>query len=641
MDYSVQTGGVQFAPITSAYSDALAGVKPLAFRGGAQFAPLAGYAINSPKPELVSEGISRGLGALGNTIGALYVAKAASDTSDTKSKQTEKLANIRAGNLQKSQQDRLQESIRHNKEIEQIDRDRIRSAIPPNYGDDTTAESSSSETQNTTDGGSLDEVDYGIIPDASTTQEFDPINVTSPISSLQTETPITAAPSPRGSDALAALGAVPWNNIKADYSASNQGSIPLDVPSNQPDFLRDPQKALSSLKNLGGFSDEALKNTDKALAGAQKAYAQQYEVSPKTSPEASQTAVSGQRWGVPRSAWKTYADAQRYMEEQAGNPRWYAEGTPKPDKFGNFIIPWKQQNPEIVKQHDEMDKQREHLMKLRDTRVNLGVDQFLAQDPRRFEQEDNVKNYQQQRGFLQSLVRLYPTYEQAIKDPVHSAIPDQGMAQLMAQAELGGTPAITPVEEYLHSQGIPDTIEIFMDKLKGGNARLSNKQKNEMFELMLNEAKGQASLANQTVDSYHQTYSKLVDDPEKFIHHFVLPKTKDEALQEANSMAFEVKSLKEQIDKATQNGDKATAAKLQQKWNKKSKDVYDLINKIQTSPSNLVNYHEILTQPQGFLSRVPVDSIHPEGLKMLQDQQEAMLPVEQTAPNINLPALGQ
>ena len=641
MDYSVQTGGVQFAPITSAYSDALAGVKPLAFRGGAQFAPLAGYAINSPKPELVSEGISRGLGALGNTIGALYVAKAAGDTSDTKSKQTEKLANIRAGNLQKSQQDRLQESIRHNKEIEQIDRDRIRSAIPPNYGDDTTAESSSSETQNTTDGGSLDEVDYGIIPDASTTQEFDPINVTSPISSLQTETPITAAPSPRGSDALAALGAVPWNNIKADYSASNQGSIPLDVPSNQPDFLRDPQKALSSLKNLGGFSDEALKNTDKALAGAQKAYAQQYEVSPKTSPEASQTAVSGQRWGVPRSAWKTYADAQRYMEEQAGNPRWYAEGTPKPDKFGNFIIPWKQQNPEIVKQHDEMDKQREHLMKLRDTRVNLGVDQFLAQDPRRFEQEDNVKNYQQQRGFLQSLVRLYPTYEQAIKDPVHSAIPDQGMAQLMAQAELGGTPAITPVEEYLHSQGIPDTIEIFMDKLKGGNARLSNKQKNEMFELMLNEAKGQASLANQTVDSYHQTYSKLVDDPEKFIHHFVLPKTKDEALQEANSMAFEVKSLKEQMDKATQNGDKATAAKLQQKWNKKSKDVYDLINKIQTSPSNLVNYHEILTQPQGFLSRVPVDSIHPEGLKMLQDQQEAMLPVEQTAPNINLPALGQ
>ena len=641
MDYSVQTGGVQFAPITSAYSDALAGVKPLAFRGGAQFAPLAGYAINSPKPELVSEGISRGLGALGNTIGALYVAKAAGDTSDTKSKQTEKLANIRAGNLQKSQQDRLQESIRHNKEIEQIDRDRIRSAIPPNYGDDTTPESSSSETQNTTDGGSLDEVDYGIIPDASTTQEFDPINVTSPISSLQTETPITAAPSPRGSDALAALGAVPWNNIKADYSASNQGSIPLDVPSNQPDFLRDPQKALSSLKNLGGFSDEALKNTDKALAGAQKAYAQQYEVSPKTSPEASQTAVSGQRWGVPRSAWKTYADAQRYMEEQAGNPRWYAEGTPKPDKFGNFIIPWKQQNPEIVKQHDEMDKQREHLMKLRDTRVNLGVDQFLAQDPRRFEQEDNVKNYQQQRGLLQSLVRLYPTYEQAIKDPVHIAIPDQGMAQLMAQAELGGTPAITPVEEYLHSQGIPDTIEIFMDKLKGGNARLSNKQKNEMFELMLNEAKGQASLANQTVDSYHQTYSKLVDDPEKFIHHFVLPKTKDEALQEANSIAFEVKSLKEQMDKATQNGDKATAAKLQQKWNKKSKDVYDLINKIQTSPSNLVNYHEILTQPQGFLSRVPVDSIHPEGLKMLQDQQEAMLPVEQTAPNINLPALGQ
>ena len=641
MDYSVQTGGVQFAPITSAYSDALAGVKPLAFRGGAQFAPLAGYAINSPKPELVSEGISRGLGALGDTIGALYVAKAAGDTSDTKSKQTEKLANIRAGNLQKSQQDRLQESIRHNKEIEQIDRDRIRSAIPPNYGDDTTAESSSSETQNTTDGGSLDEVDYGIIPDASTTQEFDPINVTSPISSLQTETPITAAPSPRGSDALAALGAVPWNNIKADYSASNQGSIPLDVPSNQPDFLRDPQKALSSLKNLGGFSDEALKNTDKALAGAQKAYAQQYEVSPKTSPEASQTAVSGQRWGVPRSAWKTYADAQRYMEEQAGNPRWYAEGTPKPDKFGNFIIPWKQQNPEIVKQHDEMDKQREHLMKLRDTRVNLGVDQFLAQDPRRFEQEDNVKNYQQQRGLLQSLVRLYPTYEQAIKDPVHIAIPDQGMAQLMAQAELGGTPAITPVEEYLHSQGIPDTIEIFMDKLKGGNARLSNKQKNEMFELMLNEAKGQASLANQTVDSYHQTYSKLVDDPEKFIHHFVLPKTKDEALQEANSIAFEVKSLKEQMDKATQNGDKATAAKLQQKWNKKSKDVYDLINKIQTSPSNLVNYHEILTQPQGFLSRVPVDSIHPEGLKMLQDQQEAMLPVEQTAPNINLPALGQ
>jgi hypothetical protein len=641
MDYSVQTGGVQFAPITSAYSDALAGVKPLAFRGGAQFAPLAGYAINSPKPELVSEGISRGLGALGDTIGALYVAKASGDTSDAKSKQTEKLANIRAGNLQKSQQDRLQESIRHNKEIEQIDRDRIRSAIPPNYGDDTTAESSSSETQNTTDGGSLDEVDYGIIPDASTTQEFDPINVTSPISSLQTETPITAAPSPRGSDALAALGAVPWNNIKADYSASNQGSIPLDVPSNQPDFLRDPQKALSSLKNLGGFSDEALKNTDKALAGAQKAYAQQYGVSPKTSPEASQTAVSGQRWGVPRSAWKTYADAQSYMEEQAGNPRWYAEGTPKPDKFGNFIIPWKQQNPEIVKQHDEMNKQREHLMKLRDTRVNLGVDQFLAQDPRRFEQEDNVKNYQQQRGLLQSLVRLYPTYEQAIKDPVHSAIPDQGMAQLMAQAELGGTPAITPVEEYLHSQGIPDTIEIFMDKLKGGNARLSNKQKNEMFELMLNEAKGQASLANQTVDSYHQTYSKLVDDPEKFIHHFVLPKTKDEALQEANSMAFEVKSLKEQIDKATQNGDKATAAKLQQKWNKKSKDVYDLINKIQTSPSNLVNYHEILTQPQGFLSRVPVDSIHPEGLKMLQDQQEAMLPVEQTAPNINLPALGQ
>ena len=605
MPTSVETGGVSFNPIAvSGYVPPLAALKPLTFKPAVEVAPLAGWSVPSSQPELISAGLQTGLNAISKGIIAKY-----QDEAYVQGQKERGLAAAQLGNA------RLQETIRHDKAIES----RVKDALPPDWSD------AESDTQNTSDA-SADTTDTTDTTDSSDrsfrlggNNPFNTINLPDEDNGIllgdfplsRTESPTTssnyAPPQP-----LASLSSLPWDQVKADYT-SGSGYVPKKQTSDttaSSDWLRNPKAVTGQLANLGGIPNNAL-----------PVIAQGIDMLGNESRQTNETAqpqATKPTWGVPRAAFKDYASAQKYIESQKGNPDWYASGTPKPDKTGHFIIPWKAQNPQAVQQHQELANQR-------DRRLDFLVSNQLAQEPKRFEAENNVKNYTSQRGLMQMLVRLSPTYEAAMKDPVHSAIPDAGIAQLMAQAESGGVPAISTIEGYLHSQGISDTIEIMKNKAMGGNSGLSTGQKNQIYELLTAEAKAQASLANQTVDAYHQQYKDRVANPEDYIHHFILPKTKEEAKQEAAGLFPLIQDAKQRRDSAEKSGHSTEFAKADKEWRDLSNQAWHLKHQIDIAQGHIINMDEILNKPQGFLAPVPLHAIKPEGLRMLKNDAQGQL----------------
>ena len=598
MATSVETGGASFNPIAvSGYVPPLAALKPLSFKPAVEFAPLAGWSVPSSQPELISAGLQTGLNAISRGIIAKY-----QDQAYVQGQKERGLAAAQLGNA------RLQETIRHDKAME----NRVNSALPPDY---TIGEDGQSDTEQT----STDDSDSTFAPsNIGGENPFNTINLpddqngfdTGILPLSRTGLSTTASNySATQNPALAALSQVNWGDVSAQYKGAGTPAnsfVPTTTASS--DWLRNPKAVTGQLANLGGIPNNAMPVVGQMINQLGNEPQQQQQTAPATK----------QTWGVPRAAFKDYQSAQKYIDSQRGNPDWYPSGTPKPDKFGNFIIPWKAQNPLAVQQHKDLASQR-------DSRINLLIGNQLSQDPRRFEGEDNVKAYQSQRGLMQMLVRLSPTYEAAMKDPVHSAIPDQGIAQLMAQAESGGVPAISTIEGYLHSQGISDTIEILKNKAMGGNSGLSSAQRNQIYDLLLQEAKAQGSLANQTVDSYHDTYKDRVDDPEKYIHHFILPKTKEEAMQEASGLLPMIQQAKQERDAAEQSGDRETFTKADKHWHELSNQAWMLKHQIDNATGHIINMEDILHKPQGFLSAVPITAIKPEGLKMLKTRAQGEL----------------
>ena len=596
MAISVETGGVGFNPIAvSGYVPPLAALKPLTFKPAVEIAPLAGWSVPSSQPELISAGLQTGLNAISRGIIAKY--------RDQAYVQGQKERGLAAAELSNA---RLKETIRHDKAME----NRVNSALPPDYniGEDSQEESKDTEQQST------DTSDTSEIPvPLEGENPFNSINLPEDENQAQASTKINAPlfglntpvlPEQGQNPALAALSSVNWGGVGAEYKGAG---TPSGSFSPATDWLRNPKAVTNQLSILGGIPNNAMPVVGQAI-NALSGETQQ-------APQATQ---NNPTWGTPRSAFKDYASAQKYMESQKGNPDWYPSGTPKPDKFGNFIIPWKAQNPQFVQQHQDLANQR-------DRRLDFLVSNQLAQEPKRFESENNVKNYTSQRGLMQMLVRLSPTYESAMKDPVHSAIPDAGIAQLMAQAESGGVPAISTIEGYLHSQGISDTIDIMKNKAMGGNSGLSPRQKNQIYDLLTAEAKAQASLANQTVDAYHTQYKDRVANPEDYIHHFILPKTKEEAKQEAIGLLPIIKSAKQARDEAEQSGDHQAFTKADKEWRDASNRAWSLKHQIDSASGHIINMDEILTKPQGFLAPVPLHAIKPEGLRMLKSEAQGQL----------------
>jgi hypothetical protein len=381
MAYAFETGGYGYAPVLPRVDEPLAGLKPLSFSGGSQspiqIKPLAGWNVPNPRQELIGQAAIQGIGSIAQGIQAAYQSKQAREEKD-KERQYEALKNqnLRAEKLQDEEAlARFRASL--------PSRSRLGGGISPDYDSEEESGDYSSSVMSSVPaplaapqaeryqrhapirGGKPFE-SINIPEEESTAGDvFKLNNGSSPLSSITTPVDQSAAPSPRGEEALRALSSIDWSKVQGKLGAGlGAGASPVDIPAQAPDWLRKPKAVTAPLSTLGGFSDQALENADKKLADAELAYAS----------EAMPQKAAG---GVPKAAFKSYSEAKRYIDSQADNPNWYAESAPKPDRFGNFVIPWKHHDPAKLAQNDatrQMAKDR--LSRLDQAGLATEVDKF-------------------------------------------------------------------------------------------------------------------------------------------------------------------------------------------------------------------------------------------------------------------------
>jgi hypothetical protein len=390
MAFSSETGGYAFNPVLAKIDEyqSLAGLKPLSFSGGGQsavqFKPLAGWSVPSSHPEYIAQGISSGLGSIAQGIEAAYKSKEAkAEKQKDREYELQKYESQRKTKLEDEETfARFRASLpsRYPKRSE---------AIPPDYDSEETGNYGTSVMSSATPpasseapapkaerykrdlspikGGSFNEINLPEEDENSVPARLR--NLKNSLGDITSPVPISEAPSPRGQDAINALSTIDWSKVQGSLGAgTGAGASPVDIPAQSPDWLRKPKAVTAPLSTLGGVSDESLPNVEQALADAQTAYA-----SGTIQPSESLKSAGG----VPKAAFRSYSEAQRYIDSQSDNPNWYAEGAPKPDKFGNFVIPWKHHDPAKLAQNDatrQMAKDR--LSRLDQAGLATEVDKF-------------------------------------------------------------------------------------------------------------------------------------------------------------------------------------------------------------------------------------------------------------------------
>ena len=629
MALAFETGGYGFSPaLVPVDQQALQGLKPLSFAATSpvQFQPLAGWSVPSSHPELIAQGVASGLGSIAQGITAAYQSK--QDDIKEKKKEAredillkqkyaeeEKIAGIRGENAMDLLKTRIENTTPKETSTEKV----FTNLRLPSLQSDS---SSSSIPQESDIPPIKTDVNFKGLP---TDQEYDQMKGVggsgdnppepdmsfkeNPLGNITSPVPLAAAPSARGEQAINALGSIDWSQVKGSLGAgTGSGASPVNVQAIQPDWLRSPKSVRA--ENLGGLDKLDLPAADQYLSELQKGL--------------TDTKVPT----IPAYEQQINKNYKAIPDETAENIKQYAiaKGIEPPTLTGvgqgMTQVTW----PKGMTPFQSM-KQKNF-----DQRLAYGVSNTLKTEPKVFESEDNVKNYMGQRGLMQMLVRLSPTYEAAMKDPQHNAIPAAGMAQLMAQAETGGVPTVSAVEEYLHSNGYTDTLEQMKAKyLAGGKETLTPRQTTQMYELLLEEAKAQASLANQTVGAWQDTYKgRGVKNPEKYISPFILPKTKAEAKQEIDGMIHELAKLKEKRDKLEKSGDTEKFAAVDKEWRDMSKQAIDLNTKVDKTMGHIVNYHDILNTRQGFLAPVPINELSKDAFDFMKSNEMSNLnPAEQ------------
>jgi hypothetical protein len=602
MALAFETGGYGFAPaLVPVDQNALQGLKPLSFSGGGQspvqFKPLAGWSVPSSHPELIAQGISSGLGSIAQGIEAAYKSKEAKAE-----KQKDREYELQKYESQRKTKLEDEETLARFK-ASLPSHSRLGGGISPDYDSEEKSGDYSSSVMSSAPaplaapqaeryqrhapiqgGKPLESIN---IPEEESTagDVFKLNNGSSPLSSITTPVDQSAAPSPRGEEALRALSSIDWSKVQGKLGAGlGAGASPVDIPAQAPDWLRKPKAVTAPLSTLGGFSDQALENADKNLADAGLAYAS----------EAMTQKAAG---GVPKAAFKSYSKAKRYIDSQADNPNWYAESAPKPDRFGNFVIPWKHHDPAAMAAREEAQKTRQEASK---TRQDIQKQNTLNREASMFQSHPAIKAFTGQNGMQQSLPRFVKDYDAIMKNPESAGISDVGLLDMFARAEGGGRVTEGQARLALGSMGLKDKAMQLGYKLEGGD-RLSQNQRDQMLRVITEDHAAQVNIANQAIQ---MTRNKLkaqgVTDETSLPQPYIKAQTKWEAIDEIAAMRKNAVAIHEQQKQADARGDKQTSNDLKKQLEEIGKNAVELRKKIDKSKSAIINLDEIENTPQGW-----------------------------------------
>jgi len=585
---ALETQGFQFqAPIPDLSREhPLTSLRSLSFSGGTNnpvnIQPLAGWKVESAHPEKVAIGAIEGAGAIGQGITAAYL-----------SKQAKKEAADALAKSQAREDQQLKDKYQSAKDVA-ILRDHIKattpSAVVPDYGDnsedDTSTQTDSGETpiiEKPTFFGEDKETNYLRNTTAATTEG------TSVSQNLTSEQ----------SNILANLGSAVFDPSQiASMSASSDTGIP-----STPESTLMSDQAASSIFNKYNADHYAMPQVDsqlqkqgaEAMATAQMMPLQkQFGALAQTQ---APTPVPSQVGGVPKQGFNSYAKAQRYIDSQSGNPNWYAEGAPKPDKYGKFIVPWKHHDPAAMAAREEAQATRKEASQ---SRHEIQTQNTLNRETAMFQGHPAIKAFTGANGMQQSLPRFIKDYDAIVKNPEGAGISDVGLLDMFARAEGGGRVTEGQANLALGSMGLKDKAMQLGYKLEGGD-RLSQNQRDQMLRVISEDHGVQVSLANQAVQ---MTRQKLMDQGITNEHSLPQPyikaKTKWEALDEITEMKKNALAIHEQQKQAEASGDKKTANDLKRQLEDIGKSAKELRSKIDKSKSAIINIDELENTPQGW-----------------------------------------
>jgi hypothetical protein len=502
-----------------------------------QIKPLTPYAVGDPKSELIAQGISSGVKDI--SAGVLSGLKSRRDQQLQDIKDQRELARdvikLQAAKAEK-EIDR-NETIRHNKELERLSQERIKNVTSQDWGDGSEEDSNAAVPTSTAQpitktpastptqeryqrdtsplgGFSFDTINAPEVP------EEDPsiIRADRILGDLTAPMPIEAAPTPIGNNAMNVLANVDWSSVRAKGAGPLMGG---NIPATQSSFYS--AKPPASINSLGGISNTGMSNIEKQLAAMplqQVAPIPAQEQAPKSS--------------VPRSGFNTYEEARKYMESQADNPNWYASGTPEPNKQGKFVIPWKQNDPELRAARKEAARQKQE----EKNGAKKPDEVFKEEKELRGEFIDGAKNF-----------KVIQSAWNNLKGKLNNPTGASDMSMIFAYMKLLDPTSTIREGEYATASNvgtIPQTLFGKYNKAIEGNGFLDPKVR----QSFINEAKDMYQSSLKGHQQSRDVYTKLAKrnnlNPENVVVDLV---EKDAAEQEKDEMEALGKELRAVADK--------------------------------------------------------------------------------------------
>ena len=604
------------APNLAQYS-ALSELKPLSVAGGMQspleFRTMSAIRPPDAQPEALATGVGQALGSLAEGVTAVFKGSADQKRDQLKYERDKELARIKTQSENDYRQQSLDETKRYHDMLGKQAAERIEKVTPTQSKSISTQGKSLSArslgnmppTPESKDKGSMD-FSYpaikggGDFTNPLSDQELDneveqmggaggngqeapkPNLGNSPLTNLTSPQGMEAAPDLRGEAALSALSSIPWGQVQGEYKSA--GGTPNQAYSPQaPSWLRSPKSVTAPLATMGGFDDQALSNTEKALA----------DVAAYSKEEVAGTKAMEDAIGI---------DAI-YSEQEALALRDYARKTGRMEpeiKATNagYEVNWP--TPMVLESaanRKDAAKAREETAK---TQQGLREQNTLNREAVMFQSHPAVKAFTAPNGMQQSFTRFVKDYDAIAKNPEAAGISDVGLLDMFARAEGGGRVTEGQANLVLGSMGLMDKAKVLGLRLEGGD-RLSQNQRDQMLRVIAEDNDAQAKIANQAVQ---MTRAKLikqgVTDEDSLPQPYIVPKTKFQAMEEINELKKEALKLNAERQKAFASGDKYTSDKIKKQIEEIGKNAVELRRKIDKSKSSIINLEEIESTPQGW-----------------------------------------
>ena len=572
-------------------------------------------AIRPPdaQPEALATGVGQALGSLAEGVTAAFKSGADQKRDQLKYERDKELARIKTQSENDYRQQSLDETKRYHDMLGKQAAERIEKVTPTQSKSISTQGKSLSArslgnmppTPESKDKGSMD-FSYPAIKGGGdftkplSDQELDneveqmggaggngqeapkPNLGNSPLTNLTSPQGMEAAPDLRGEAALSALSSIPWDQVQGEYKSA--GGTPNQAYSPQaPSWLRSPKSVTAPLATMGGFDDQALSNTEKALA----------DVAAYSKEEVAGTKAMEDAIGI---------DAI-YSEQEALALRDYARKTGRMEpeiKATNagYEVNWP--TPMVLESaanRKDAAKAREETAK---TQQGLREQNTLNREAVMFQSHPAVKAFTAPNGMQQSFTRFVKDYDAIAKNPEAAGISDVGLLDMFARAEGGGRVTEGQANLVLGSMGLMDKAKVLGLRLEGGD-RLSQNQRDQMLRVIAEDNDAQAKIANQAVQ---MTRAKLikqgVTDEDSLPQPYIVPKTKFQAMEEINELKKEALKLNAERQKAFASGDKYTSDKIKKQIEEIGKNAVELRRKIDKSKSSIINLEEIESTPQGW-----------------------------------------